>query len=1107
MEHSKLKILSILIIAILMLSVYSSMSSPGAHNIKFSVKPDIVLNEIKYGYIANGNPYVDYISVFNRQTMKIVDNITVGAAPAGIVTSPNGSFVYVANSASHNVSVISTGSGKVIKTINVGSSPGSIAISPDGNYVLVANAGSMNVSIINTSTYSVTSVMVGGVPGGYNVIFYSPYPTTVPDGIVFSPNSTFAYVGNAVGNVTVVNVRSGTVVRQIAVSTYYPVNGLAISSNGLYLYAVVNEYVPANDYGSHVSVISTQSSSILYNISTDFCPESIVLNNKGTLAYVTSGYNNTVDVLNLSTGALDRRYFLPNTSISSSVPMGLSFSPGYQLLYVADSGNNNVSVINIGTGLISTYQIGIDPVSISMSDLYPVYFDETGLPADTNWSVIVNSINITSNVSKIQFLEPNGSYSYTLGIVSGYKPNQNHGSFTVSGNSLNIPILWIRVTYQISFIESGLPSGTEWEVTFNNTARSTTSNVINFIEPNGTYSFIVGTVPGYRTANNSGYIIVNGINVKQNIVWSVNKYSISFVESGLRAGVLWSVTLNGTSLSSKSTVISFNEPNGSYSYNIGKINGYVANKYTGTITVNGANVTVPISWSPILYAIYFNETGLPVGTSWSVTLYGTLKSSTTPSIMFSEPNGSYIFSIESISGYTVSPQSKTIIVNGAIVQENITFTPIPPSTYEITFIESGLPAGTNWSVTFNGATNYSTSNSISFYAKNGTYTYSIGMISGYSVNPSSGNIIVSGAGTTEDISFSQIVAGQYYVIFEESGLPYGTNWSVTFNGVTKYSTGSTITFTARNGSYTYTISVPNGYSVQNRKGTITVDGKSLTVPVNSSKTSSFLPWLLIFMILIIVIIIIVVIIILFILMKRKRPKQYGQGPGYYGQQAPPGPPPNYPPQQQYQGPYPGPIYQEQTQMSNQNIPYQVNQQNQNVQPQSPQVQGMQGIGQGEMILLNLPGASLTTVDSRKISTIPYSGSIVITDKHFIFASKGKKATAITGALAGGIFGGMVSKEMTKVDLSNIQQELTEPGSFILDLSNISSIIAKQSGLSRFSNGKVNITSKVPVSPNGLGITGYAIEFSFMPKGYPGGTDLKKNMADYINTTIAKMVGK
>jgi YVTN family beta-propeller protein len=1099
MEHRKLKILSILIIAILMLSVYPSMSPSGAQNIKFSVKPDIVSNEIKYGYIANGNPYVDYITVFNRQTMKIVDNITVGAAPAGIVTSPNGSFVYVANFDSNNVSVISTGSSRVIKTINVGNSPGSIAISPDGNYVLVANSGSMNVSIINTSTYSVTSVMVGGVPGGNNVIFYPSYPTTVPDGIVFSPNSTFAYVGNAVGNVTVVNVKSGTVIRQIAVSTYH-VNGLAISSNGLYLYAVVNEYVPANDYGSHVSVISTQSSSILYNISTDFSPESIVLNNKGTLAYVTSAYNNTVDVLNLSTRALDSRYYLPN----SATPMGLSFSPGYQLLYVSDSGNNSVSVINIGTGSISTYQIGIYPVSISMSDLYPVNFDETGLPAYTNWSVIVNSINIASNVSQIQFLEPNGSYSYTLGIVSGYMPNQNHGSFTVSGNSLSITILWTRVTYQISFIESGLPSGTEWAVTFNNTARSSTSNVINFIEPNGTYSFIVGTVPGYRAANNSGHIIVNGKNVTQNIVWSVNKYSISFVESGLRAGVLWSVTLNGTSLSSKSTVISFNEPNGSYSYNIGKINGYVANKYTGTITVNGANVTVPVSWSPILYAIYFNETGLAVGTSWSVTLYGTLKSSTTSSIMFSEPNGSYIFSIESISGYTVSPQSKTIIVNGAIVQENITFTPIPPSTYEITFIESGLPAGTNWSVTFNGATNYSTSNSISFYAKNGTYTYSIGMISGYSVNSSSGNIIVSGAGISKVVSFSQIVAGLYYVIFEESGLPYGANWSVTFNGYTKYSTSSSITFTASNGTYSYSISVPSGYSVQYTTGTINVEGKSLVVPLNVSKSTPF-PWLLIILI---VIIIVVVIIILFILLKRKRPKQYGQGPGYYGQQAPPGPPPNYPPpQQQYPGPYPGPVYQPQTQTGNQNVQYQVNQQNQNVQPQAPQVQGMQAIGQGEMMLLNLPGASFTTVDGRKISTIPYSGSIVITEKHFIFASKGKKATAITGALAGGIFGGMVSKEMTKVDLSNIQQELTEPGSFILDLSNISSIIAKPSGLSRFSNGKLNITSKVPVSPNGLGITGYAFEFSFMPKGYPGGTDLKKNMADYINTTIAQMVGK
>ncbi|MGC8497134.1 MAG: YncE family protein [Thermoplasmata archaeon] len=1115
MESSKIKILVILIIAVLMLSIYPPLASSGHQNIKLGVSPAIVSNEIEYGYVANGNPYVNYITVFNRQTMDIAENITVGYAPAGIVTSPNGSFVYVSNFVSNNVSVISTGSNEVIRSINVGTSPDSIAVSPDGDYVLVANTGSSSVSIINTSTFSVTNVTVGGVPGGYNGIFGQGYPTGIPDGIVFSPNSTFAYVGNAVGNVTVVNLKSDAVVRQITVSTTYPVNGLAISESGLYLYAVINEYVPANDYGSHVSVISTQSFSILYNISTDFEPESIALNGNGNLAYVTSGYNNTVDVLNITTKALVNRYPLPRNSI----PIGIYFSHGYQLMYVADSGNNSISVINIATGSVLTYPIGVYPMSISMADLYPVNFEESGLPSSTTWSVIVNSINITGNGLQIQFLEPNGSYSYALGIVSGYRPNQNYGTFTVAGNALSITILWTRVTYQISFKESGLPSGTRWDVTLNNTTNSSTSNVINFIEPNGTYSFVIGTVPGYRTANKTGQIFVNGGNAVRNIVWSVNTYSISFVESGLRAGTLWSVTLNGALSSSKSTNISFSEPNGSYSYTIDNINGYIANNYSGTITVNGANITVSVSWFPILYTIYFNETGLPAGTPWSVTLNGTVKTSTTSTIMFSEPNGSYIFSIESISGYTISPQFNTINVDGASVHESITFSPVPPATYEITFMESGLPTGTNWSVTFNGITNYSTSNSIFFYAKNGTYSYSIGMISGYSVNPSSGNIIVSGSSINNVVSFSPIVAGQYYIIFEESGLPTGTNWSVTFNGITKYSTGNTITFTASNGTYSYAIAVPSEYSVQNSQGTITVDGKSLTVPVNSSKTSVF-PWLLI---LIIILLIVAVLIVLIILMKkRKRPGQpyYGSSQNY----PPPGPfqqnPPS-PPQQQYPGAYPQapapptpPNYPSRQQQypseikPQQNIPATTYTENAVLQKPGQQypyqnVQQNQSFSGQEVLLFNHPGAMLLKIDDKVVSRPPYSGTIYISNKNFIFLSKGKSGSA--ALMLGAATGGIVQKSLSNVDLQEINKYLNSNGSFIVSVSNISSISAGTSSMLKGSF--IKISAKVPVNPYGTNVAGYNVEFTFLPKGYIGAAILKKEEAEYINTTIAQMVGK
>ncbi|MGC8688950.1 MAG: S53 family peptidase, partial [Thermoplasmata archaeon] len=80
------------------------------------------------------------------------------------------------------------------------------------------------------------------------------------------------------------------------------------------------------------------------------------------------------------------------------------------------------------------------------------------------------------------------------------------------------------------------------------------------------------------------------------------------------------------------------------------------------------------SSTPATYTVTFTESGLPSGTSWSVTLAGSTKSSTTNTITFSEPNGSYSFSVGAVTGYTASPSSGTITVNGANVNQAITFT-------------------------------------------------------------------------------------------------------------------------------------------------------------------------------------------------------------------------------------------------------------------------------------------------------------------------------------------------------------------------------------------------------------------------------------------------
>ncbi|MEM3192147.1 MAG: hypothetical protein QW292_08675, partial [Candidatus Parvarchaeota archaeon] len=78
------------------------------------------------------------------------------------------------------------------------------------------------------------------------------------------------------------------------------------------------------------------------------------------------------------------------------------------------------------------------------------------------------------------------------------------------------------------------------------------------------------------------------------------------------------------------------------------------------------------------YPVTFSETGLPSGTSWSVTLNGVPESSTTSTITFTEPNGVYSFSVQA-TGYVPSIGFGSLAVNGAPVSESIVFTSVSVS--------------------------------------------------------------------------------------------------------------------------------------------------------------------------------------------------------------------------------------------------------------------------------------------------------------------------------------------------------------------------------------------------------------------------------------------
>ncbi|MGC8565262.1 MAG: YncE family protein [Thermoplasmata archaeon] len=1113
MKKGVFRLFILFVIIVVVFSTFSNLNVQKQNSSK-EINPSVVSGELKYGYVTDGSPYLNTVTVFNRETMQIIKNITVGYLPFGIVTSPNGSYIYVSNYNSNNVSVISTASNTVIKSINVGNSPGSIGITPNGLFVVVGNSASGTVNIINTKTYTNYIVNVGGNPGGY---LSSSYATSIPDGVAFSPNNTFAYVSNADGNISVINLNTMSLFKQITVSNY-PVNGLAISSNGNYLYVLINEYYGSGiDYGSHLSVISTKTFSILKNISTDWDPSSITLGPGDYNAYVTSYYNSTISVLNLTTNTKSYSISLP----SNANPIGIYLSPENNSLYVADNSLNNISIINLSTNALSSYNIGIYPVGISFANLYLANFIESGLPSGTSWSVNVNSISLLSNKTNITFLEPNGSYSYRIGLVPGYKPSPSSGTFIVNGANLNILITFTIVTYNIKFVETGLPSGTPWSVTLNGTKESSSGNTIKFAEPNGSYSYSIETPISGSTGvqfiltQSKGTITVNGTNTGVNVTY-ITQYYLTMLANPSNGGIVYP----GSGWYNASILINiYTKANTGFKFVswAGNGNGSYSGKMESTTIDMNSPITEQANFVKV-YNVVFKESGLKTGTSWSVTLNGTTETSTTGTITFNEPNGTYVYSIGSVSGYSISPSSGSITVNGTSVLQSIKFTLITVKTYTIIFVETGLPPGTSWSVTLNGTKNTSSTTSITFYEPNGTYTYSIQQIPGYSTAQYSGTITVSGSSITKYVIFVQTQQNEYFIIFQETGLPSGTSWSVTLNGTTKSTTGTSITFIVKNGTYNYKISFPSGYSAQYTTGIINVEGKSLVVPLNVSKSTPF-PWLLIILI---VIIIVVVIIILFILMKRKRPKQYVQGPGYYGQQAPPGPPPNYPPpQQQYPGYYgsqtppgPQPNYPPQHQnpsgfQPQQNIPPTTYPENVGVQQMGQQYTTQNGhqnqpISEQEALLFGHPGAILLKIDNKLVSRPQYSGTIYITNKNFIFLSRGKGGSM--ALLFGGVAtAGLIQKSLSIVDIQEINKYLNSNGSFIVSLSNISSISANVSSMLKGSF--IKISTKVPVNPYGTKISGYNVEFTFLPKGYIGAAILKKEEADYINTTIAQMVGK
>ncbi len=231
------------------------------------------------------------------------------------------------------------------------------------------------------------------------------------------------------------------------------------------------------------------------------------------------------------------------------------------------------------------------PVSVTFSPvLYKVTFTETGLPSGTTWYVNLTGFNgtnmnsgqITGTTYSVNL--PNGTYTFTIATSDKiYSPSPPSGSFTVNGSTVSKSATFSKVTYKVTFTESGLPTGITWYVNETTASYHAISPAdISFMLSNGTYTFTVTNLTSYYTTTPLFSFTVNGNNVTE----TVHYYHWAYITGTMSPGNA-TLMINGIAVSVSSGHFNVSVANGSY-HVVASESGY--STYYNNFTLNAGSL-------------------------------------------------------------------------------------------------------------------------------------------------------------------------------------------------------------------------------------------------------------------------------------------------------------------------------------------------------------------------------------------------------------------------------------------------------------------------------------------------------------------------------------
>ncbi len=721
-----------------------------------------VLNATLGRYVAsvgvNGTPRdmaVDpadgrlFVPLSNRDCVAVIDlrandslvaDVPVGIDPWAAVYDPATGDVYVANNGSGNVTVVSAATASAVADVGVGVGPTSLVYDPGTGEIFVGNSGSNNTSVILASTnLVVATVGLAGSPTGLSYdgsageIFVSwdrprvPYPvggnvsvlsdatdtvvgnvtTSDPMGAsVFDPARNELFVEDLYqGFVDVVSPSSEAVVATVLFSTW-PIDVAFDTGRG--------EVFVTDPADSNVTILSAASGWEVARVAL-VVGGPLVYDAGRAQVFVAGGYSDDVSVISDATNSVTATIALAN----GSVPGALAYDPGRGEVFVADSNASAVSVINDTTDrVVATVAVGSEPDALAYdARTHDVWVGEANssvvdILSDATDSVVAHvSLSAGSNVSLLTY-DPRRNAMYAdngnlnlIDVISDRTYRVVTKLFLPRGTNVN-GMLYDTARSEVLFTDSGLNNASTWD----------TLGVIN--DADNRIVQWVPTGPDSRGAAPSGLAedpatgTIYVANQYQGTLSLVTPSTLTFLYRGPQPGWPWSVT-GGTPVSTQNDTfygardqVSFLAPNGLFQFSISVLaNFFGVVKITGpgdptqtSVRVEGpTTVVVTFGWL-IGTSLTFNETGLPPGSVWNVSIAPTLASGPAPatngsaggtSISFTEPTGaSFRFQVSGPAGFRAVPSKGTVSIPPFGESKAIRFEPYPG---KLASRASGLP--------------------------------------------------------------------------------------------------------------------------------------------------------------------------------------------------------------------------------------------------------------------------------------------------------------------------------------------------------------------------------------------------------------------------------